>query len=49
MISDAMVKFLIIQYVVILLVCLWENNWPKSLYWLGAAILNIGLLWGMGK
>lgn len=49
MISTALMKFLVIFYVGILVVCLWEREWPKAMYWLGAAILNVAIIWGMGK
>ena len=47
MIGDMLMKGLVVFYIILILVYLWERQWPKAMYWLGAAILNIGILWGM--
>lgn len=43
-----LIIFLIIQYVVIMGVYAYQKNWPMVVYWFGAIVLNIGVLWGMG-
>lgn len=45
--SDKLILFLLVAYVVIMGVCIYERNWPRALYWLGASILQISILWGM--
>lgn len=38
---------LLAQYIVIMGFSLWEKNWGKALYWLGAVILLLGVNLGM--
>ena len=45
--SNWLIKFLLVQYVIIALVCVYEHNWAKVLYWIGAGIIQVGILWGM--
>ncbi len=47
MMSSWLMKWLILQYILVFLFCLYERQWPRALYWLGAAILNVAILWGM--
>ena len=42
--STWLMKGLLAEYLVILLVCLYERNWTWALYWAGAAILMISVL-----
>lgn len=49
MIGDGLMKALLGVYLVICLVYLYERQWAKALYFLGAAILTFSILWGMGK
>ncbi len=46
MVSNWLIRLLLVEYGVILVVCLWEKNLPRALYWLGASILQISILWG---
>ena len=25
-------------------VCVWEKNWPRAVYWLGAMLIQVGIL-----
>jgi hypothetical protein len=45
--SQLLIKILLIEYVVIMAVCVWEKNWARTLYWAGAAVLQVSILWGM--
>lgn len=40
-------KVLLLEYMVIMVVCLFERNGPRTLYWFGAVLLQISVLWGM--
>jgi hypothetical protein len=42
--SNFLIKILLAEYVIIMVVCLFEKNWPRATYWLGAIILNYSLL-----
>jgi hypothetical protein len=45
--SDKLILSLLVAYTVIMVVCIYERNWPRALYWLGAIILNMSIIWGM--
>ena len=45
--SDKLIFCLIIAYVIIMGVCIFEKNWPRALYWFGACVLQISIIWGM--
>jgi len=45
--SNLLIKILCFEYIILATVCGLEGNWPRVLYWFGAIILNIGVLWGM--
>lgn len=42
--GDTLLRVLIVAYVVIALIYLYERNWPKCTYWLGAAIITSSVL-----
>jgi hypothetical protein len=42
--STLLIKILLVEYVVIMGVCLFEKNYPKAIYWAGASILNYSIL-----
>jgi hypothetical protein len=44
--STWLIRLFLVEYVVIMIVCLFERNWVKAFYWLGAAILNYSILLG---
>lgn len=44
--STLFIKFLLMQYLVIMAICLGEQNWAKALYWFGASLLQVSILWG---
>jgi len=46
--STFLIKLLLAEYAVILVFCMVERNWPRALYWLGAAFIQGAVLW-MGK
>jgi len=45
--SQFLIKLLVAEYIIIMITCLLEHNWWRAFYWLGACILNIGVLGGM--
>jgi hypothetical protein len=45
--SNWLIRILILEYIIIMMVCVWERNFARSLYWLGAVILQLGILLGM--
>jgi len=45
--SNWLIKALLVEYIVIMIVCLYERNYPRVLYWIGASLLQVGILWGM--
>ena len=45
--SDKLIMALLVAYVVIMVVCVFERNWPRVLYWFGACVLQVSILWGM--
>lgn len=47
MISTIMMRILIIEYVIIGGVCLFERDYPKALYWWSAGLISFSVLWGM--
>lgn len=47
MLGDNLVKILCLQYVVITIMYAFTKDWVKSLYWLGATILNVSIIIGL--
>ena len=46
--STFLIKLLLAEYAVVLIARCCERNWPRALYWLGAAFIQGAVLW-MGK
>ena len=44
--STMMMQGLIVFYILTALVSIYEGNWPRSLYWVGAATITTAVLWG---
>ena len=44
--SNLMIKILFVEYVVIMITCLFEKNVPKALYWGSAGVMQIAILMG---
>ncbi len=44
--STFLMQCLLVAYVVIMITCLFEKNWPRALYWFAAATITISVLWG---
>lgn len=42
--STLMMKALLVAYIIICIVSLFEKNWVRSLYWFGASILQTSVL-----
>lgn len=40
-------QIFLIEYLICAVVCLFEHNYPRALYWLMASGLNVAVLWGM--
>lgn len=47
MTSDMLMKVLFVVYIGICVVCCFEHNYPRALYWISAAFLTFSILWGM--
>ena len=47
MLSTFLIKLLLVEYIVIMSVCVWEGNWAHVCYWGGAILLQYGVLAGM--
>lgn len=47
MTSDNIMKLLFIIYIFVSIVCVFEKNYPRALYWISAAFLTFSILWGM--
>ena len=47
--SEWMMLGLGVQYVAIMVVYLIEHRFPLALYWLGATILQVAVMWGMRR
>ncbi len=37
----------LVQYFICAIVCLFEGNKPRAMYWASAGLLTISVLWGM--
>lgn len=46
--STFLIKLLLVEYAIIFIACIIERNWPRALYWTGAAFIQCAILW-MGK
>lgn len=44
--STLLMKLLFVAYIIIMCVSLVERNYPRALYWFGAAVLTVAVLWG---
>jgi len=42
--STILMRILLAEYVVIAAVCLFEGNYARLLYWIGASVLQISVL-----
>jgi len=40
-----LLRFLIIEYGIIAIVYLWAGDWARAMYFIGAIILSLGVLW----
>jgi|GEM_PF-3306286 len=40
-----LVKMLLIVYLVILVVAVFERDWKLAMYWFGASILQVSVIW----
>jgi hypothetical protein len=45
--STWLMKFLFVEYLIILAMCIYEKNWARTLYWFGASVIQISILIGM--
>lgn len=43
--GNKLMYLLIAEYVVIGITFLWQRDYARALYWLGAIILSMGVLW----
>ena len=42
-----LMKSLLVVYFIISVVCIFERNYPKALYWTSAGMITLSVLWGM--
>ena len=47
MLSDLLMKILVVGYIIISAVCLFEHNYARALYWVSAGGITFSILWGM--
>lgn len=47
MISDKIIVGLLAVYAVLAVVCLFEKNYVRSLYWFASVLITVSVLWGM--
>ncbi|MFA6100429.1 MAG: hypothetical protein WC750_06210 [Patescibacteria group bacterium] len=47
--SIIVLKIFIVEFVLLALWALAEQNWPTFLYGVGGAVLNVGVLWAMAR
>jgi len=45
--SDNLVYVLIVIYLLVMIVSIYEQRWAFSLYWFASALINLAVLWGM--
>lgn len=45
MMSTGMMLVLIVAYAGIAIAALFERNWPRALYFVGAIIISVAVLW----
>lgn len=46
-VSSWLIAIMVVEYIVVAAVCVFEGNWPRMLYWTCAAGINLAVLWGM--
>lgn len=46
MLSSKLITLLLVEYIIIFIVCLFERNYYRALYWLSAAGLQTAILLG---
>ncbi len=45
MMSTGLMLALIVFYLGITVAALWEKNWPRVLYFVGAIVISVAVLW----
>lgn len=45
MMSTGLMLVLLVFYAGITVAALWERNWPRALYFIGAIIISVAVLW----
>jgi uncharacterized membrane protein len=43
--GNGLIILLILQYAAIATVFAWQKNWGKAIYFVGAVIISVGVLW----
>lgn len=43
MISSKIIFFLMIVNIIVSLLCVFEGNWTKAVYWFGASLINFSV------
>ncbi len=47
MLSDKIMQGFMVAYFILSVICFFEKNYPKMLYWICAGGLTASVLWGM--
>ena len=45
--STLMMKCFMVAYIICGIICVFEKNYPRALYWTGAGVITFSVLWGM--
>lgn len=48
MFSDILMKLFLLGYVLCAIASCFEGNYHRALYWVGASVITIAVLWGTG-
>lgn len=46
MMSTWLMRLLVVQYIIISIISLFEHNYIRALYWIGASIITVSVLLG---
>jgi hypothetical protein len=47
MLSDKIMFGFLVAYFILAVICLFERNYPRALYWTAAGLITVSVLWGM--
>ena len=44
MLSNSVMKLFLVEYLILAIICLFENNWGRLLYWISASGITLVVL-----